>query len=200
MPGRAEALQQERPLSPPDSEIATRLISAIARDRSESAFAELFDTWSGRLKRFFVCGGIDADRAEELTHDVLLTVWRRADSFDVDRASGGTWLYTLARNRRIDELRVRGRPAPRAEDLAWDGVCSPPADGAFEGAERRETLQAALDALPPEQFAVLRWTFFDGKTLSEAAGGSGLPLGTIKSRARLALARLRRVLHSGEES
>jgi len=181
------------------SEVATQLICAIARDRSEEAFAELFDGYAGRLKHFFVRGGIETDRAEELAQDVLLTVWRRADSFDDTRSSALTWLYTLARNRRIDEFRLRGHATPRPEDLAWDSTDSSPGNGLLENVHERDALREALRALPEEQRAVLERSFFDGRSLSEIASDCGLPLGTVKSRARLALQRLRRALHPQEE-
>jgi RNA polymerase sigma-70 factor (ECF subfamily) len=177
---------------------ADALLLAIARDRSEEAFAELFDRYAGRLKHFFVRGGIEAGRSEELVQDVLLAVWRRASTFDASRSPALTWLYALARNRRIDEFRARGHMAPRAEDLAWDATLAPSTEGSVETIRRRAALREALVALPAEQRAVLHSTFFDGKSLAEIASDRGLPLGTVKSRARLALARLRRALHQGE--
>ena len=183
----------------PTSEAAASLLSAIAEDRSDAAFAQLFDCYAGRLKHFFVRGGIDPDRAEELVQEVLLTVWRRADSFDQSRSSALTWLYALARNRRIDELRIRGHAHPRPEDLAWDSTSPPPACG-FEAIRRRDALRAALAELPQEQRFVLQCSFFDGKSLAEIAEETALPLGTVKSRARLAMDRLRRALRSEQEA
>jgi RNA polymerase sigma-70 factor (ECF subfamily) len=180
-------------------DVAGRLLAEIARDRSSEAFAELFDCYAGRLKHFFVRGGIEAGRAEELVQDVLLAVWRRADTYDERRSSALTWIYTLARNRRIDEFRLQGRAAPKAEDLAWDAVEASSIESTVEQGRKAGALREALEALPAEQRAVLRCTFFDGKSFSEVASESGLPLGTVKSRARLAIERLRRVLHSGED-
>jgi RNA polymerase sigma-70 factor (ECF subfamily) len=198
--GGTPGIRKEEAVPLSSSDFAGRLLSAIARDRSGEAFAELFDRYAGRLKHFFVRGGIDADRAEELVQDVLLAVWRRADTFDDARSSALTWIYTLARNRRIDEFRIKGHTAPKAEDLAWDATEGLSTEGAFEQVRRHHALREALTSLPPEQRAVLQCTFFDGKSLAEVASDSGLPLGTVKSRARLALDRLRRVLHSSEEA
>jgi RNA polymerase sigma factor (sigma-70 family) len=191
---------KETPVVLSSSDAAGRLLGAIARERSTEAFGELFDRYAGRLKHFFVRGGIPAERAEELTQDVLLAVWRRADSFDASRSSALTWIYALARNRRIDEYRLQGHAAPRAEDLAWDVTDGCSTEGAFEDAHRQQALREALVTLPPEQRAVLVRTFFDGLSLAEVASDSGLPLGTVKSRARLALERLRRVLRSPGEA
>ena len=198
--GAAPERRKEEAVELSSSDVAGRLLSAIARDRSGEAFAELFDRYAGRLKHFFVRGGIEADRAEELVQDVLLAVWRRADTFDDGRSSALTWIYTLARNRRIDEFRIKGHAAPKAEDLAWDATEGHSTEGAFEQVRKQQALREALATLPPEQRAVLQCTFFDGKSLAEVAGESGLPLGTVKSRARLALERLRRVLHSNGET
>lgn len=197
--GTPVAQPRVRPSSDAESVAARDLLGAIASDRSDAAFADLFQRYAGRLKHFFVRGGIDADRAEELTQDVLLSVWRRAGTFDESRASALTWLYSLARHRRIDELRLRGNTAPTANDLSWDFSRPPSTERTVDSRRREAGLKAALADLPAEQRDVLERTFFDGKSLAMIAEESGLPLGTVKSRARLAIARLRRTLHADEE-
>ena len=198
-PDDLPAPRGRRQASSSTRDLAAHLLEDLARRRSEAAFADLFDLYAGRLKHFFVRGGIDVDRAEELTQEVLLTVWRRADSFDRSRASALTWLYTLARNRRIDELRLRDHAAPRPEDLAWDATCPASTEGALEASERHDALRKALVTLPEEQRTVLHHMFFQGRSLADIAQENATPLGTVKSRARLALERLRRALQQHKD-
>lgn len=201
LPGREEAAACGIDATTPGPVSAGTLLDAIAQERSGTAFEQLFDRYAGRLKHFFVSGGIDVDRAEELVQEVLLAVWRRSDTFDQSRASALTWIYSMARNRRIDEFRARGHAEPRAEDLAWDST-RPPAstERAVERSRHRDALGVALVALPEEQRTVLERTFYDGLSLAEIAVENGLPLGTVKSRARLALARLRKALRPNEDA
>jgi RNA polymerase sigma-70 factor (ECF subfamily) len=130
-------------------------------------------------------------RAEELVQDVMLTIWQEAHSFDPARASADAWIFTIARNRRIDLLRRERRPMP-ARDTALAASAS--AESEVETAQRGARLVRAMSELPGSQADVLRRMYFEDKSLSDIASESGLPLGTVKSRARLALARLRTVL------
>src|SRR5688572_10271342 len=93
-----------------------RLVLAVAKLRDRAAFAELFQHFAPRLKAFMVKGGADGDTAEELAQEAMIQVWRRADSFDPSRAAASTWIYTIARNKRIDRLRRERRPAMSEEE------------------------------------------------------------------------------------
>lgn len=169
------------------------LIRAVAR-RDRSAFAEVFAFFAPRLKAFMMRGGADADTAEELAQEALIQVWRRADSFDAARAAASTWVYTIARNKRIDRLRRERRPALSEEEyvsaLGADGGAER-GDEAVERNQAESRLARSLEALPEDQAVVVKMAFYEDKPHSAIAAELSLPLGTVKSRIRLALARLR---------
>lgn len=175
-------------LSPDD------LLLAVGRARDRTAFAALFDHFAPRLKAYLRRLGADAAAAEELVQEVMLLVWRRAETFDPAQASAGTWVFTIARNRRIDALRREQRPEIDPDDPALVPDPVEPADRALETAQAAGRLRAALKDLPTEQAELLRMAYFEDKPHSAIAAERGLPLGTVKSRLRLALDRLRKVL------
>lgn len=179
------------------SDVRQRLeqaMAAVAEQRDTAAFAELFDFFAPRLKAYFLRQGEDHGQAEELSQEAMLTVWRRAETFDASQASVSTWVFTVARNKRIDALRKSSRPLPDMEDpaLAPDGPES--AEAILARAEEEDMVQAAIKKLPPEQLDVVRKAYFEFKAHSTIAEETTLPLGTIKSRLRLALVRLRKEL------
>jgi RNA polymerase sigma-70 factor (ECF subfamily) len=169
------------------------LIVAIAERRDRSAFATLFNHFAPRLKSYMMRLGADADRAEELAQETMLVVWRRAEAFDPMRAAASTWIFTIARNLRIDAGRRDRRP-PIADDpsLETPGPAAP--DAAVTAAQDAVRVASAIESLPPDQARVVREAFFSDKPHSEIAADLDLPLGTVKSRLRLAMARLRNML------
>lgn len=169
------------------------LLDAIAVRRDRSAFAELFRHFAPRLKSFGLRSGANPEAAEEMAQEAMIAVWRKAATFDRRRASPTTWIYTIARNKRIDMLRRDVRPPIDAEDFAI--VTQPPpaedADVALDAFQSHERVRLLLNDLPGEQRLVLEKAFFEDKTHSDIAAELKLPLGTVKSRIRLALGRLR---------
>ena len=135
--------------------------------------------------------------AEEVAQEVMVTVWRKAGRFDAAKASAATWIYTVARNRRIDLHRREARPEPDPEDPLWRPEPQGSPERQLAGADRDAQLRAAIADLPREQIEVLRLAFFAGFSNVEIAERLELPLGTVKSRLRLSFARLRGRL--GEE-
>ena len=170
------------------------LLLAVGRARDRAAFAALFGHFAPRLKAYLRRLGTDAQAAEELVQEVMLLVWRRAETFDPAQASASTWVFTIARNRRIDALRREQRPEIDPDDPALVPDPVEPADRALETAQANGRLQAALKELPQEQAELLRLAYFEDKPHSVIASERGLPLGTVKSRLRLALERLRKAL------
>lgn len=181
----------------PESLDIHALVSAVAERADQRAFALLFDHFAPRVKAYLIRSGCGHGEAEDITQDVMTVLWRKAAMFDVTKASLATWLYRVARNRRIDALR-RGRAARR------DGADLVIAEsGGHEDPEGRIDLQAIetrvrvlLDALPEEQKTLVRLAFFDGLSHSDVAAKTNLPLGTVKSRIRLGFAKLRRDLET----
>ncbi len=171
-----------------DAHWVTRM-SAIAQDQDRKAFAELFRHFAPRVKAFLMKSGADESLAEECMQDVMATLWHKAHMYDPSRASVATWIFTIARNRKIDLLRRYARPEP--EDLPWGPEQAP--DQADVIALQQDTgrLATALAKLPEKQRELIQHAYFGDLSHSEIAAETGLPLGTIKSRIRLALERLR---------
>src|SRR6201999_301866 len=127
--------------------------------------------------------------AEDLAQETMLMVWRKADQFDPEKAQVSTWIFTIARNLRIDAKRRERDPQGLAE--FFEGVPEPLPSEHLISAERCNQVQSALKTLPPDQAEAVRLSFFEDRPHSEIAAALGLPLGTVKSRLRLAMARLR---------
>jgi RNA polymerase sigma factor (sigma-70 family) len=164
-------------------------IAAVRDRQDQAAFAALFRHFAPRVKGFLMKSGAPADQAEEVAQDVMATVWRKAGMFDPGKASVATWIYTIARNRRIDTLRKSRRPEP--EELPWGPEEAASASDIMALQQDTEQLGRALKALPDAQRALIERAYFGELSQSEIALETGLPLGTIKSRIRLALEKLR---------
>lgn len=171
-----------------------RLIEAVAAERDREAFAALFDYFAPRIKAFLMRSNTPPAAAEELTQDAMLTVWRKAAQFDRTRAGATAWVFTIARNLRIDVARREQRG--KVLDLESSEFMEPPQqpDEEFDAGEREQRVRVALGHLSEDQIKVVRLSFFEGKAHGEIARQLGLPLGTVKSRIRLAMNRLRDLL------
>ena len=186
------------PLLPGDNGATDEeLLLAIARDADRSAFAALFRRFAGRLKGFLIKGGAQDDVAEEIAQDVMVTVWRKAKSFDPTKAGAATWIFTIARNRRIDHLRRAGRPEPTADDPAFVPEPEPTPERVMEGEDRDKRVRDALARLTKDQREVVQLAFYGGLSHGEIAAHLQAPLGTVKSRLRLSFAHLRGELGTG---
>lgn len=167
-------------------------VCAVRDRQDKAAFAELFSYFAPRVKSFLMKSGATHDVAEECAQDVMATLWRKAALFDPAKASVSTWIFTIARNRRIDMLRKQRRPEP--EDLPWGPEAEPDQADALALSQETEQLGAALAELPDKQRMLIEKAYFGDLSHSEIAEQTGLPLGTIKSRIRLALDRLRHTM------
>ena len=174
--------------APETPEAALRRI-ALAQDRA--AFERLFLHFAPRIKSYLLRSGATAQQAEDLAQEAMLMVWRKAAQFDPARASAATWIFTIARNLRIDLIRRERHPGfdPADPQLAPPDIAL--ADADVEAVQDARTVQAALRDLPSDQAAVIALFFFSDKPHSEIAAELNIPLGTVKSRLRLAMARLR---------
>jgi RNA polymerase sigma factor (sigma-70 family) len=171
-------------------EVDWAALLVLVRDaQDKAAFAALFRHFAPRIKAFLMKSGANAALAEECAQDVMATLWQKSHLFDPARASVATWVFTIARNRRIDALRKSRRPEP--EDLPWGPEAEPDQAEAMEMQQETDRLGAALAQLPAKQRALIERAYYGDLTHSEIAAETGLPLGTIKSRIRLALERLR---------
>lgn len=165
------------------------LLIRVRDHKDRAAFAELFRHFAPRVKGFLMKSGAGTALAEECAQEVMATLWQKAHLFDPARASVATWVFTIARNRRIDALRRARRAEP--EELPWGPEPEPDQAEVMEAQEETKRLGRALADLPGPQRALIEKAFYGDLTHSEIAAETGLPLGTIKSRIRLALEKLR---------
>jgi RNA polymerase sigma-70 factor, ECF subfamily len=174
------------------------LAKAVADERDESAFSVLFDYFAPRLKSWLMRQKMTSGEAEELVQEIMIVLWHKAGLYDPTRSSLSTWLFRIARNRRIDLQR-------RAQVRVFDGedpTLQPPeemrADEIVANDDRDAQVRDAVGQLPEEQRALLQAAFFLGQSHTEIAEATGLPLGTVKSRIRLAFGKLRNLLEREE--
>ncbi|WP_394351493.1 sigma-70 family RNA polymerase sigma factor [Pseudoroseicyclus tamaricis] len=173
----------------------TKQMLAVRDGRDRAAFGALFDHYAPRLKAMAIRGGATPALAEDIVQDVMLTIWRKAAQYDPARAPVSAWIFRIARNRQIDIARRSRRPEPEALDNAPEPASGDAGAGDILGLEQEaEALGRALLALTPEQRAVIERAYLGDLTHSEIHAETGLPLGTIKSRIRLGLDRLRHEL------
>ncbi|RLJ99810.1 sigma-70 family RNA polymerase sigma factor [Ruegeria conchae] len=168
-------------------------VRRIRDAKDQIAFAELFQHFAPRIKAFLIKSGSDAALAEECAQEVMATLWHKAHLFDPTRATVATWVFTIARNKRIDVLRKQRRPEP--EDLWWGPEAEPEQEDVLALQQETAQLRDAMAALPEAQRQLIEKAYFGDLSHREIASQTGLPLGTIKSRIRLALDRLRHAMN-----
>lgn len=174
------------------------LIERVANARDKAAFAELFDHFAPRIKGYLMQQGADEGSAEEIAQDVMVTLWLKADLFDSKKSSASTWLYRIARNRRIDRLRRQKSAELDPNEPTLQPAAVPDIVVEMDAQLRDERVRAALSTLSEQQAQIVRLAFFSGLSHSEISQETGLPLGTVKSRIRLAFARLRTVIEADD--
>ena len=185
----------ERNVSEPRPAATTKLsqetlwMLAVRDHGDKQAFAQLFDHFAPRLKGLFIRNGMSPAQAEDILQDTMLSVWRKAAQFDPTRAQVSGWIYQVARNRQIDIIRKEKRPLPEA--LKVEDTTEPDASEAVALEQETRKLRDALMTLPTDQRAVLEKAYLGELTHKDIQIETGLPLGTIKSRIRLGLERLR---------
>ena len=166
-------------------------LKKIAQERDASAFRQLFLTFGPKVRALMLRQGADRETADEIVQETMLAVWRKSHLFTERKGSISTWIFTIARNLRIDRVR---------RQIVWQGFCEnfetvpsgeEPADEQLAREQEREQVGSALAELPAEQLQIIRLSFEDGLSQSEIAGKLNLPLGTVKSRMRLAYDKLR---------
>ncbi len=184
-------LEANRAVPAQDDATLVDLMAAVAAKRDREAFGQLFDHFAPRVKGYICRLGVEPASAEDLVQDVMLTVWRRAEQFDPAKAGVATWIFTIARNRRIDVIRRERRPEPDPNDPALVPDRELEADAALAQKQDGGRLRRAVAELPDDQAQLLRLAYFEDKTQSVIAAELNLPLGTVKSRIRLAMTKLR---------
>ena len=167
---------------------------AIRDQRDKAAFAKLFDHYAPRLKGFIMRSGTSAAQAEEIVQDVMLTVWHKATQFDPHQSQVSGWVYRIARNRQIDIQRKEGRPVP--EEIRQPETTEQDSSQIVALEQEAQKLRTAIAGLAPAQRDVIEKAYLGELTHQEIQQETGLPLGTIKSRIRLAIDRLRHAMQA----
>jgi len=175
---------------------ARELLHAISSRRDRVAFGMLVDDFAPRLRSFLRRGGATETEIDDVVQETMLKVWRRAEQFDASRGGPSTWIFTIARNERINLLRKEIRPELDPNDPALVPEPERPADEQVAEEQDATLLRAALETLPADQAEILHLAFFRDLSHSAIAERLSLPLGTVKSRIRLAVGRLRNCLET----
>jgi RNA polymerase sigma factor (sigma-70 family) len=175
------------------------LVERIAASADKAAFTRLFAYYAPRVKGYLLRLGMGQAEAEEVSQEVMVAVWRKAATFDRRQASVATWIFRIARNRRIDAFRRDQRAVLDVSDPIFHPEPAAGADQVAETSERETQLRMAVAELPPEQRDLVRVAFYEDLSHSQVAERTGLPLGTVKSRLRLAFAKLKLRLKDDDE-
>ncbi|WP_339743784.1 sigma-70 family RNA polymerase sigma factor [uncultured Maricaulis sp.] len=175
-----------------DGTALARLVERVAATQDRAAFGALFDHFAPRVRGFLIRRGLPQAQADELAQETLLAIWRRAGSYDVAKSAVSTWVYTIARNLHIDQYRklVRAGRVDLTDPSLRPGE-APAADELYARGQDVSAVTEALATLPNDQRRVLELAFMEGLSHSEIALKIALPLGTVKSRIRLAMDKLK---------
>ena len=177
-----------------DDLVARRLVQSIARNLDREAFASLFDSLAPRVKSFMIRKGASPDLAEDLVQETMINVWTKAGMYDPSKGTVLTWVFTIARNLRIDRIR-RESSRPLAELGDYDAPSdAPDSEEILVRKDEAQCVTRALAGIPAEQKEILLLSFVDDVPQNEIARRLNLPLGTVKSRMRLAYIHLRKTL------
>jgi RNA polymerase sigma-70 factor (ECF subfamily) len=172
------------------------LLVELASSRDKEVFSELFSYFAPRLKSMLMGTGTDPETAEEVAQEAMISVWRKCEMYDPKKASASTWIFTIARNLRIDRFRSEKRPEFDANDPSLMPEAEPLADDQLIVSDRQAVVKNAIALLPDDQKAVISLSFVEGLSHQEISDRLNLPLGTVKSRLRLSFEKLRTSLRS----
>ena len=167
------------------------LLVLVATRQDRTAYSELFAYYAPRVKSYLMRLGADNAQAEEIAQDVMVTVWRKAQLFDRTQASVSTWIFRIARNRRIDVFRRTKKPDLDPEEPMILPSAAEAPEARVESMETETRVRAAMKDLPEEQLLLLRLAFYEGLSHREIADKLDVPLGTVKSRIRLAFGKMK---------
>jgi len=177
-----------------DSTHYAGLLQRIAAKRDRAAFIEIYEYFAPRVKSFLLGQNVPPAAADDVLQEVMLAVWNKAGLFNPEKAAPSTWIFAIARNKRIDRIRRETKPELDPEEPSLQPSSPQPADDDLLHGQRKTAVFAALAELPDDQRIVIEYSFLKGLSHGEIAEQLGLPLGTVKSRIRLAFGRLRNEL------
>jgi len=190
-------LKKDRPMDEPStlSRMSHEdLVLEIAQNKDQKAFKVIFEYFAPRLKSYLLNFKIADQKAEDLTQEVMITLWQKAEKFDPEKAKLSTWLFRIARNKFIDQVRKQKYPELNADDHMSVMVAPEKTDKSLEDKQDTGLIKKAMERLSDDQRLVINLSFFKELSHSQIAEETGLPLGTVKSRIRTAFKTLRNEL------
>ena len=176
-----------------DKNELSELMIKVRDYRDELAFSDLFDFIAPKIKSYYIQNNVSSEIAEELTQEVLSTVWTKSDKYDPSKSAVSTWIYTIARNKRIDLLRKNKSFDIKEEDIREFLYENNQSDKIAQG-EDRDQVDKINEKLDPDQRKIIKMNFFENKSHKKIAEELEIPLGTVKSRIRHILIKLQRLL------
>lgn len=171
---------------------AEQLICNIACNNCRDSYKILFCQFAPKIKSFMIGQGVKANEAEDIAQDAMLKVWLKAKTFDPEKAKASTWIFTIARNLRIDSIRKQQRQ-DRFNNEVQPESYEADTDEKMIAAQSAIQVKQVINQLPPDQLQVLKLSFYEDLSHSQIAQSLSIPIGTVKSRLRLALGRLKAV-------
>lgn len=188
------ARQAARCLIVIDNAELTRLMKRLSERQDQDAFNMLFDYYSPRIRSVMIKQGCSGELADEIAQETLLKVWRKAAMFNPDKGSVASWVFTIARNLKIDRFRKELPWQKLPEDFDQIPSDCQQADEIVSENQRRDQLLLVLETLPKEQRQIVTMSFLEGQSHGEIAKTLDLPLGTVKSRMRLAATKIKKAM------
>lgn len=176
------------------------LLLAVGQHKDKTAFMTLFDYFAPRIKSYLLKGGLNLDEADELAQETMLMVWQKSEMYKPERAAASTWIFTIARNKRTDYFRKNSRllvlPPEKFDTIESDEKS---VFDKFYAQELSHEIDVALEELSPDQISIIKKAYYEDKPHTQIAEETGLPLGTVKSRIRLAMQKLRKTLDASDD-
>ncbi len=181
------------------SRLMSDYLVAVAEHQDQEAFAKIFNYYGPPVRLYLLRNGVDISKVDDIVQETFAAVWTKSSQYDCNRATASTWIFTIARNKRIDAFRRESRPEFNPNDPAFQPSFFESGEQAMTLQERAGVIREALTQLSPEQREVLQLSLFEGQSYTTIAIRLGIPLGTVKSRARLAIGKLRLALGGQRE-
>ncbi len=172
----------------------TDLIDDISQRQDKNSFAKLFNYFAPRLKNYFYKLGVNESGAEEIVQDVMLAVWTKAITYDKEKSSLSTWIFTIARNKRIDRIRKEKRHVLVNDDNLLEIPIESSQEKEIYDIQLKSNFAELIKSLPKNQAKLIKLAYFNEKTHTKISEELNLPLGTVKSRIRLALTKIRNII------
>jgi len=169
-------------------------IKDIAETQDRLAFSNIFNYFAPRLKSFFIKLGCSESQSEEIIQEVMISIWTKSKTYNSEKSSVSTWVYTIAKNKRIDKIRKEKKHYSSESDESLEIPIPSIQEDQVIATEISEKINNCISYLPKEQAELLKLSYFYEKTHSDIASELKIPLGTVKSRIRLALSKMKNLV------